>query len=91
MKLSTRKYAKRQVSWIRNKLLPAMYAAQPSKELATAAAYLLDATGMASIYLFAADSQSLLELGDQWTTNVKEVAFQITKGVSNDNLTWAAT
>ncbi|ETW85624.1 hypothetical protein HETIRDRAFT_309881 [Heterobasidion irregulare TC 32-1] len=64
MKLSTRKYAKRQVSWIRNKLLPAMYAAQPSKELATAVAYLLDAT----------------ELGDQWTTNVKEVAFQITQG-----------
>ena len=66
-----------------------MYAAQPSKELATVAAYLLDATGMASIYLLVADSQGLLELGDQWTTNVKEVAFQITQGVSN--LTWAAT
>lgn len=26
MKLSTRKYAKRQVSWIRNKLLPAVFA-----------------------------------------------------------------
>lgn len=30
MKLSTRKYAKRQVSWIRNKLLPAIYAAAPN-------------------------------------------------------------
>ena len=47
MKLSTRKYAKRQVSWLRNKLLPAAYAAnreQPDEQ-PVVPAYLLDATG----------------------------------------------
>jgi tRNA dimethylallyltransferase len=48
MKQSTRKYAKRQVSWLRNKLLPAVYAANASSgqetELFTPT-YLLDATG----------------------------------------------
>ncbi|KAI0320514.1 tRNA isopentenyltransferase [Amylostereum chailletii] len=46
MKNSTRRYAKRQVSWIRNKLLPAIYAANtsalPSNE--GPHAYLLDAS-----------------------------------------------
>jgi tRNA dimethylallyltransferase len=47
MKQSTRQYAKRQLSWIRNKLLPATYAANASAqetELVTPT-YLLDATG----------------------------------------------
>lgn len=43
MKISTRQYAKRQVSWIRNKLLPAMYAAN-AEEIVTPT-FLLDATG----------------------------------------------
>jgi tRNA dimethylallyltransferase len=40
MKLSTRQYSRRQVSWIRNKLLPAVYAAGKMTPI-----YLLDATG----------------------------------------------
>ncbi|KAJ7043335.1 tRNA isopentenyltransferase [Mycena alexandri] len=42
MKISTRQYAKRQISWIRNKLLPAIYATN-TEEL-TVPTYLLDAT-----------------------------------------------
>ncbi|TFK48799.1 tRNA isopentenyltransferase [Heliocybe sulcata] len=47
MKLSTKQYAQRQVKWIRNKLLPAVYAAQAAeggKE--SIRAYLLDATSV---------------------------------------------
>jgi len=43
MKLSTRQYSRRQISWIRNKLLPAVYAIN-SEETVTPT-YLLDATG----------------------------------------------
>ncbi|KAL9714932.1 tRNA dimethylallyltransferase, mitochondrial [Leucoagaricus gongylophorus] len=42
MKLSTRQYAKRQISWIRNKLIPVAESA--NKEDMTAPFYLLDAT-----------------------------------------------
>jgi len=42
MKVSTRQYAKRQVSWIRNKLLPAVYVA--NAEQVVVPTYLLDAT-----------------------------------------------
>ncbi|KAJ3536042.1 hypothetical protein NM688_g6889 [Phlebia brevispora] len=63
MKLSTRKYAKRQVSWIRNKLLPAAYAANSAQDgQKIVSAYLLDAT----------------ELGDKWVTNVQSKANLIT-------------
>ena len=44
MKHSTRKYAKRQVSWLRNKLLPAVQSV-PSEYQLKASLYLLDATG----------------------------------------------
>ncbi|KAG6813113.1 hypothetical protein H0H92_013967 [Tricholoma furcatifolium] len=43
MKLSTRQYAKRQISWIRNKLLPAINTGNIAGE-PSVAAYLLDAT-----------------------------------------------
>lgn len=43
MKLSTRQYSRRQISWIRNKLLPAIYATNSKKTLTPI--YLLDATG----------------------------------------------
>lgn len=43
MKHSTRKYAKRQISWLRNKLLPAIYEANTKETLAHM--YLLDTTG----------------------------------------------
>ena len=50
MKLGTRRYAKRQVTWIRNKLLPAVNAANAASQAETGSpvvpTYLLDATGM---------------------------------------------
>ncbi len=48
MKLSTRKYAKRQVSWLRNKLLPAIRAANVASNAAggdIVPTFLLDASG----------------------------------------------
>lgn len=44
MKVSTRQYAKRQVSWIRNKLIPAVYAARRAADSGPDL-YALDATG----------------------------------------------
>jgi tRNA A37 N6-isopentenylltransferase MiaA len=44
MKLSTRQYAKKQISWMRNKLLPAVL--QANAEELTTPLYLLDATGL---------------------------------------------
>lgn len=46
MKLSTRQYAKKQISWIRNKLLPAIQQANAEKE--EVSFYLLNATGAGS-------------------------------------------
>jgi hypothetical protein len=43
MKLSTRQYSRRQISWIRNKLLPAVYAMNSKNTVIPI--YLLDATG----------------------------------------------
>ncbi|KAG1748958.1 IPP transferase-domain-containing protein [Suillus paluster] len=56
MKCGTRQYAKRQIRWLRNKLLPAVYSTNSSVEHAAPLLplYLLDAT----------------ELGDQWTSHV---------------------
>ncbi|OSD02771.1 tRNA isopentenyltransferase [Trametes coccinea BRFM310] len=66
MKLGTRRYAKRQVAWIRNKLLPAVNAAnavfQSESGAPSVPTYLLDAT----------------ELGDAWKSNVHDVAERIT-------------
>lgn len=65
MKLSTRKYAKRQVSWLRNKLLPAIRAANVASNAAggdIVPTFLLDAS----------------ELGDSWRLGVQTVAENIT-------------
>ncbi|KAI0332085.1 tRNA isopentenyltransferase [Cubamyces sp. BRFM 1775] len=66
MKLGTRRYAKRQVAWIRNKLLPVVNAANAATQAETGSpavpTYLLDAT----------------ELGDAWKNNVHDVAEHIT-------------
>jgi hypothetical protein len=47
MKNGTRQYAKRQIRWIRNKLLPAIYNANSNGDHAATLVpvYLLDATG----------------------------------------------
>jgi len=63
MKNSTRKYAKRQVSWLRNKLLPTIYAANATGGTQLAPTYLLDAT----------------ELGDNWDTCVRDLGQHITE------------
>jgi len=55
MKQTTRKYAKGQVSWLRNKLLPVVHAANVESQetgLVTPT-YLLDATGDFMMFLFA--------------------------------------
>jgi tRNA dimethylallyltransferase len=56
MKYGTRQYAKRQIRWLRNKLLPAIYSANSGSDHTAALlpVYLLDATN----------------LGDQWTSCV---------------------
>ncbi|KAF9070353.1 tRNA isopentenyltransferase [Rhodocollybia butyracea] len=65
MKISTRQYAKRQTSWLRNKLLPILYAANDpvggNREPSTFT-YLLNAT----------------ELGENWAINVEVPAVRIT-------------
>lgn len=62
MKTSTRQYAKRQVSWLRNKLLPAVRAANMNSRREGGGdivpVYLLDAS----------------ELGGEWMANVQQVA-----------------
>ncbi|KIK91129.1 hypothetical protein PAXRUDRAFT_831107 [Paxillus rubicundulus Ve08.2h10] len=63
MKHSTRKYAKRQVAWLRNKLLPAIHTANANFDCKVpgASMYLLDATA----------------LGEEWTSNVLSPAQSI--------------
>ncbi|TBU66178.1 tRNA isopentenyltransferase [Dichomitus squalens] len=67
MKLGTRRYAKRQVAWIRNKLLPAVNAANAESQAECGQSivpmYLLDAT----------------ELGEAWKTGVLDIGNAITK------------
>ncbi|KAI1790736.1 tRNA isopentenyltransferase [Ganoderma leucocontextum] len=67
MKLGTRRYAKRQVAWIRNKLLPVVNAANADSRAGAGEpvvpTYLLDAT----------------ELGDAWKTNVYDTGNDITR------------
>ncbi|EKM55781.1 uncharacterized protein PHACADRAFT_161824 [Phanerochaete carnosa HHB-10118-sp] len=66
MKVSTRQYAKRQVSWLRNKLLPAARDAnKQSREL--------DAPGDV-VPTFLLDAS---ELGDRWVTDVQQMAGRI--------------
>lgn len=63
MKYGTRQYAKRQIRWLKNKLLPAIYSANGGGDHAAALlpVYLLDAT----------------ELGDQWTSRVLDQGQRI--------------
>ncbi|KAI0075461.1 tRNA isopentenyltransferase [Panus rudis PR-1116 ss-1] len=63
MKLSTRQYAKRQVKWMQNKLLPAIYSVNSGEadEGRKMGVYLLDATNL-----------------DAWKSNVQDVAERIT-------------
>ncbi|TDL19610.1 tRNA isopentenyltransferase [Rickenella mellea] len=73
MKHNTRKYAQRQIKWIRNKLLPAAQAANSKSRgecgSDVVSTYLLDAT----------------VLDDQWDINVRDKAFQITRDFLDQN------
>lgn len=84
MKTATRQYAKRQVQWIRNKLLPETNAANTISQTENGAdvtpTYLLDATGEC---LFLSVSMLALilglELGDAWVNGVQGAAERITQ------------
>lgn len=55
MKLSTRQYAKKQVKWIRNRLIPAINAANelgPQVGGYPSRIFLLDATGSSGTYMW---------------------------------------
>jgi tRNA dimethylallyltransferase len=49
LKIANRQYAKRQVSWIRNKFLPAAHAAKTTEGTKCVKLYLLDATGLHNV------------------------------------------
>lgn len=70
MKRSTRKYAKRQIAWLQNKLLPAIQdvRARNGDKHRIATLYVLDATA----------------LGDSWTSNVFRPAESIMNAFLND-------
>lgn len=85
MKYGTRQYAKRQIRWLRNKLLPAIYSANGGGGHATALlpAYLLDATGESTVLAHHISGGDILpaELGDQWTSRVLGEGERIMEGV----------
>ncbi|KAJ7273388.1 tRNA isopentenyltransferase [Mycena rebaudengoi] len=71
MKISTRQYAKRQISWIRNKLLPAIREVNAHEHGAVVPTYLLDAT----------------DLGEHWDARVRDPAVRIMQDfLTNDPL-----
>jgi tRNA A37 N6-isopentenylltransferase MiaA len=77
MKNSTRRYAKRQVSWLRNKLLPVIWASKASERKAFI--YLLDATGeLDPILLAEMRLNSSSEPESNWESKVLGLAEQIT-------------
>jgi hypothetical protein len=86
MKQSTHRYAKRQVSWIRNKLLPNVFAANAGHTTNNlpCPTYLLDATGMVQntvLNLFSNGLLPGLELGEKWASNVVGHAESLATGI----------
>ncbi|KAG2173409.1 hypothetical protein INT44_008761 [Umbelopsis vinacea] len=78
MKAATRRYAKRQVQWIRNKLLPTIWNTQDT--LANLKSTLLSITPSQSIQLYLLDATDL----SQWDENVKNTAVKIAQDFVND-------
>lgn len=79
VKLSTRQYAKKQISWIRNKLLPAVNAA--NAEQMVVPTFLLDATGVYhSNTIFEYHLKVEEEQGIAWEENVRTVGLRIMQG-----------
>jgi tRNA dimethylallyltransferase len=85
MKYGTRQYAKRQIRWLRNKLLPAIYSASGGGDHGSALlpVYLLDATGKVAVFAHHISGSDLLptELGDQWTSRVLDQGQRIMEGM----------
>lgn len=81
MKISTRQYAKRQISWIRNKLIPAVNATAGTEQ--PVYMYLLDATGQFLFSHLLVSYRENLELGDDWAKNVQLPGTEILNGKSS--------
>jgi tRNA dimethylallyltransferase len=88
MKRSTRRYAQRQIKWIKNKTLPAIEAtrtnAREDNDVKKAHMYLLDASGMDSVIstnCMVSNVEFLKDIGPAWTTVVLGSAVKITHGV----------
>jgi tRNA A37 N6-isopentenylltransferase MiaA len=85
MKTANRQYAKRQTSWIRNKLLPAVRASKAAEGGKSAEVYLLDATGLDYAYYPRLGNRRLIvELispePEEWTSAVRDLAVGLTEG-----------
>lgn len=96
MKLSTRQYARKQVKWIRNRLIPAINAANqlgPKAGGYPSNIFLLDATGgsrnIHHINRSGSHCNLFAELGEKWDTNVKEKAITIMRGMAVKHVTRA--
>lgn len=80
MKLSTRQYARRQIKWLRSKLLSAVRTSDRVK------LFVLDANGQWNLHRpRARQLNKFVDLGDAWTRNVRDVAIHLTDGVSSMN------
>jgi tRNA dimethylallyltransferase len=84
MKLATHKYAKRQVSWLKNKLVPIIHASNKSCQLPhgqnKVSAYVLDANGDTFAYLDLYYSNFILDVGSMWMDNVQLPAIAVMEG-----------
>ena len=88
MKTSNRQYAKRQTSWIRNKLLPAVRASKAAEEGKSAEVYLLDATGLHYPSFPKLEDQRLIvefisTEPEEWSSVVRDLAVSLTEGREN--------
>jgi tRNA dimethylallyltransferase len=78
MQLGTRQYARRQIKWIRNKLIPAVH-----EQSGDVCVYLLNATGEGNLSRICLRSRPGAD-GDSdlsgWNEEVKEMAVDLTQG-----------
>ncbi|CAM0139966.1 unnamed protein product [Umbelopsis sp. WA50703] len=79
MKVATRRYAKRQVQWIRNKLLPTIWNTQDTIKELTIPSISLSPSKSIEIYLLDATDLS------KWDKNVKDIAIQVTRDFLTGN------
>ncbi|GAB5588163.1 tRNA dimethylallyltransferase [Umbelopsis nana] len=75
MKAATRRYAKRQVQWIRNKLLPTIWNTQDT--ISALNSSLLSISPSKSIDIYLLDATDL----SKWDENVKDTAIRIAEGI----------